>query len=92
MGQRLASLFAAPVAGVLLLLLVFVFFVVLNRHVELDGRETGDFEIGAAFRATQLIAFVNVEFIDFDFSIALRTSSHTFLSVCVERSVWQEDG
>ena len=47
--------------------------------IELEWRETGDFEIRATFGAAQLIALVDVELIHFDLRIALRAGSHTVL-------------
>src|SRR6185436_11481827 len=61
------------------LVVVIVVFVVFGRDVELDRRETDDLEVGAAFGTTDLVALVDVKFVDFDFGITLGTSGHNAL-------------
>src|SRR5205823_12406580 len=57
--------------------LLVVVLVVVRRDVELDRSEADDLEIRAALGATQVIALVDVEFVDFDFGIAFRAGGHT---------------
>src|SRR2546429_5131689 len=54
-----------------------VFFVVFRRGVELDGRQADYLEIGATLRATELVALVDVEFVDFYFGITFGAGGHT---------------
>src|SRR6187397_845869 len=56
---------------------VVVFFVVVRGQIELDRRDAGHLEAGPAIRAAQLIALVDVEFVDFDFGVAFRAVGHT---------------
>ena len=56
-----------------------IVFVVFRGDVEFNRRECRDFEVGAALRTAQLIAFVDVEFVHFDVGIALGTGGHTLL-------------
>src|SRR5207249_11521720 len=66
----------------------FILFV--RREIQLDRRQAGHFEVGAALRAAQLIALIDVEFVDFDFGVAFRdrkstrlNSSHVSISYAV---------
>src|SRR5205085_8412566 len=45
--------------------------------VEFDGRKADNFQVGAALRATQLVAFIDVELVDFDFRVAFGASGHS---------------
>ena len=45
--------------------------------VELDRGYADHLEAGAAFGATQLVALVDVELVDFDLGIAFRAGGHT---------------
>ena len=45
--------------------------------LELDRRKADHLEIGAAFRATELVALVDVELVDLNFSVAFRAGRHT---------------
>ena len=56
---------------------VVVLVVVIRGDIELDGRETGDLEVAAALGAAQLIALVDLEFVDFDFCITFRARRHS---------------
>ena len=47
------------------------------RQSECDRRYTGDRQIGSAFRATHLVAPVDVELVDVNLRTASRTASHT---------------
>src|SRR6185436_1355384 len=62
-----------------LVVVVIVVFVVFRRDVELDRRETDNLEVRAAFGTTDLVALVDVKFVDFDFGIALGTGGHNAL-------------
>src|SRR4029079_12197779 len=62
----------------LVVVIVIVVFVV-RRDVEFDRRETDDLEVRAAFGTTDLVALVDVEFVDFNFGIALGTGGHNAL-------------
>src|SRR5262245_15245019 len=74
-------LFELVVEFFVVVLLVVVLFVVLvvfvlRREVELDRRQTRDLQVRAALGTTDLVAFVDVELVDFDFGVALGAGSH----------------
>jgi hypothetical protein len=71
----------APASGVVveIVIVVVVVIVVVGRNVELDRRDAGDFEVGSALGAAQLIALVDVEFVDFDLRFAFRARGHKLL-------------
>ena len=75
------SLFLVDFGVVIVFLeLVFLFVVVvvvLGRQIELNRREAGHLEIGTTFGATQLIAFVDIELVDFDVCVAFGAARHT---------------
>src|SRR5258706_5752010 len=50
--------------------------ILVGRQVELEGRDTRHFEVGAALGAAQLIALVDVKLVDFDFGIAFGAGGH----------------
>src|SRR6185369_3632676 len=52
---------------VVVLFVVLVVLVVLRGKVELDRRQARDLEIRSTLGAADLIAFVDVELVDFDF-------------------------
>src|SRR5204863_1945470 len=57
--------------------LVFVLVVVVGGgDIELDRREADDFEARATLGTTELIALVDVEFVDLDLGVAFRTGGH----------------
>ncbi|MDR1990093.1 MAG: hypothetical protein LBQ09_07670, partial [Acidobacteriaceae bacterium] len=58
---------------------VVVIVIVVERDVEFDRREAGDFEVRAAFGTAQLITLIDIELVDFNLGIALGTGSHTLL-------------
>ena len=58
------------------LVVVVIVVIVVRGDVELDGRNAGHFEAGAALRAAQLIALVDIEFVDLDFGVAFRAVGH----------------
>src|SRR6185295_2719193 len=64
---------------VLEIVVVFVFVVVVRRDIELDRRKADHLEVGPTLRATELIALVDVEFVDFDFGVAFRAGGHNRL-------------
>src|SRR5436309_11742790 len=78
---------------------IVVFLVVFRREIELDRREAGHLEIGAAFGATELIALVDVELVDLDIGVAFGAGGHRVLdrsgapfprtARLVPRTVWQ---
>ena len=67
----------ADLARIDLIVLDVVFLVVVRREIELERSHSHDFEIRATLRATELIALVDIELVDFDFGITFRTGGHT---------------
>jgi hypothetical protein len=60
----------------LIVFILIVVVIVVRRHFELDRRQTGDLQIRAAFRTTQLITFIDIEFVDFDVGVAFGAGGH----------------
>src|SRR6266540_1511667 len=75
-------LFFVIVVGVLVVfevvvIIIVVVFVIVRREIELDRRQAGHFQVRAAVRAAQLIALVDIEFVDLDLGIAFGAGGHT---------------
>src|SRR5436190_13901288 len=56
---------------------IVVVFVVVGRDVELEGRQTGDFEVRPALGTTELIPLIDVELVDFDFGVTFGAGGHS---------------
>jgi hypothetical protein len=61
--------------------LAFLFFLILlvqivGDKIEMDGMGLRDFQLGLAFRTTQDLAFLDLVFIDVDFSGTFRATDH----------------
>src|SRR5262249_3721818 len=76
LGIFVLVVFEVVIQIVVVFFVVAFFVVVLGRKVELNRRETGHLEIGAAFGATELVALIDIEFVDFDVGIAFRAGGH----------------
>src|SRR5262249_1400464 len=77
----------------LFLVVLFVVLVVgLGGQVEFERRQTGDLEVRATLGTADLVAFVDVKLVDFDFGVALGAGGHKSSTRSVRRSVWQRDG
>src|SRR5262245_42480915 len=61
---------------------LFFVLVVFRSKVEFDRRQTRDLEVRAALGTADLVAFVDVKLVDFDFGVALGTGGHTVLDAC----------
>src|SRR5262249_46801616 len=73
------TVFRVGVVVVEVVVLFLLLLLFLGRDVELDGRQAHHLEIGATLRATELVALVDVELVDFYFGIAFGTGGHTGL-------------
>jgi hypothetical protein len=88
----LVLLLVLCLVGVLLdflLVVQIIVVVVIGREVEFERGDADNLERGPALGAAQLIALVDVEFVDLDFAVAFRTGGHGLLGVCALRSAWQ---
>src|SRR6516164_6536016 len=70
-----------------------VLFIVVVDDVQLERRHADHLEVRAALGAAQLIAFVDVELVDFDLAVTFRAGGHTSPRYYARRrpahSVWQ---
>src|SRR5205823_14765159 len=72
--------FVFVVALFVLVVVVVVFvFIVVRRDVEFERSQTDHLEVRAALGATELLALIDVEFVDFDFGVAFRAGGHNRL-------------
>jgi hypothetical protein len=78
-GLVVVVLVVVLVFEIVIIIIVVVLVVFFVDGLEFDGSDTRHFEVGAAVRAADQIALVDIEFVDFDFGITFRAGGHYML-------------